>query len=122
MNPTTIGKSIESAGGGIIGAVAFLLVGIGIGVAYVVWKAYQQKVNEDKDEDKRRIEKLENEVSDLRKEGKEREEKLIGLVADGQKIQVQTNTILKEIKIEQKEIRTQLAYLQGSVNSLAKKE
>ena len=120
MDPVSVGKGIGEAGGGIVGAVAFLMVALGIGIAYVVWNAYQKKVNEDKEEDKKRIDKLETEVVDLRKEGRERENKLIELVAEGQRIQNQTNVLLADVNIEQKDIKTRLAYLQGSVDNLRK--
>jgi uncharacterized protein HemX len=116
----TIGKGIGDAGGGIAGAIAVLMVSLGIGIAYIVWKEYQKKISEDKTEDKKRIEKLEKEVVDLRNEGRERENKLIGLVADGQRIQNQTNVLLADVNIEQKDIKTRLAYLQGSVDNLRK--
>lgn len=116
----TIGKGIGDAGGGIAGAIAVLMVSLGIGIAYIVWKEYQKKIAEDKTEDKKRIEKLEKEVVDLRNEGRERENKLIGLVADGQRIQNQTNVLLADVNIEQKDIKTRLAYLQGSVDNLRK--
>ena len=118
MEPVAIGKGIDAAGGGIVGAIAILLVALGIGIALVVWKAYQKKIEEDKKDDEKRIDKLETEVSELRKESREREGKLIELVANGQKVQAQTNNILTEIKTDQTEMRSQLAYLQGSVNQL----
>ena len=64
VDPVTIGKGIDAAGGGIVGAIAILLVVLGIGIAFVIWKAYQKKIT------------------------------------------------------EQTEMRSQLAYLQGSVNQL----
>ena len=118
VDPVTIGKGIDAAGGGIDGAIAILLVVLGIGIAFVIWKAYQKKIEEDKKDDEKRIDKLETEVSELRKESREREGRLIELVANGQKVQAQTNNILTEIKTEQTEMRSQLAYLQGSVNQL----
>mgnify|MGYP000898981681 FL=1 len=118
VGPVTIGKGIDAAGGGIVGAIAILLVVLGIGIAFVIWKAYQKKIEEDKKDDEKRIDKLETEVSELRKESREREGRLIELVANGQKVQAQTNNILTEIKTEQTEMRSQLAYLQGSVNQL----
>ncbi len=118
VGPVTIGKGIDAAGGGIVGAIAILLVVLGIGIAFVIWKAYQKKIEEDKKDDEKRIDKLETEVSELRKESREREDRLIELVANGQKVQAQTNNILTEIKTEQTEMRSQLAYLQGSVNQL----
>ena len=63
VDPMSIGKGIESAGGGIIGAIALLMVGLGLGIAYSLWKAYQDKVKEDKTEDQKRIEKLERKLS-----------------------------------------------------------
>jgi uncharacterized protein HemX len=121
MEPiATIGKGIGDAGGGIVGAIAVLMVSLGIGIAYILWKEYQKKITEDKTEDKKRIEKLEKEVIDLRDEGRGRENKLIELVAEGQKIQNQTNVLLADVNIEQKDIKTRLAYLQGSVDNLRK--
>jgi hypothetical protein len=122
MDVVSIGKSIGQAGGDVWGAIGVLMVSLGIGIAWVLWKAYQEKITEDKSEDKKRIGKLETEVIQLRQEGNERENKLINLVADGQRIQNQTNMLLADVNVEQKDIKTRLAYLQGSVDNLNRKK
>lgn len=111
----SIGKGIESAGGGIIGAIALLMVGLGLGTAYSLWKAYQDKVKEDKTEDQKRIEKLEREVEVLREDSRKREDKLIQLVEEGQKIQTKQNEILAEINARQNVIQTEISAIKSQI-------
>jgi len=125
VDVATIGKGIGDAGGGIMGALAILMVGLGLGMAYLVWKEYQKKITEDKTEDQKRIDKLEKEVEELREEGRQlreegriREDKLIQLVAEGQKIQTQQNQILAEINTKQTEIKTEISYIKGQIGGL----
>ena len=115
VDPLSIGKGIESAGGGIIGAIALLMVGLGLGSAYCLWKAYQDKVKEDKTEDQRRIEKLEREVEVLREDSRKREDKLIQLVEEGQKIQTKQNEILAEINARQNVIQTEISAIKSQI-------
>lgn len=125
MDVATIGKGIGDAGGGIMGALAILMVGLGLGMAYLVWKEYQKKITEDKTEDQKRIEKLEKEVEELREEGRQlredgrkREDKLIQLVAEGQKIQTQQNQILSEINAKQTEIKSEISFIKGQIGGI----
>ena len=125
MDVAMIGKGIGDAGGGIMGALAILMVGLGLGMAYLVWKEYQKKITEDKTEDQKRIEKLEKEVEELREEGRQlredgrkREDKLIQLVAEGQKIQTQQSQILAEINTKQTEIKTEIGYIKWQIGGI----
>ncbi len=101
---------IQGAGGGMVGAVALLLVGLGLGVAMYLWRAYQKQLADTKAEDKEEKTQLRKEVDELREEGRVREERLMGLVAQGQQLQQDTNKILFDIKSE-------LAYLRGAVGA-----
>lgn len=122
VDPMSIGKGIESAGGGIIGAIALLMVGLGLGSAYCLWKAYQDKVKEDKTEDQKRIERLEREVGVLREEGRKREDKLIQLVEEGQKIQTKQNEILVEINARQSVIQTEISAIKSQIIKVKARE
>ena len=115
VDPMSIGKGVESAGGGIIGAIALLMVGLGLGIAYCLWKAYQDKVKEDKTEDQKRIERLEREVEVLRENSRKREDKLIQLVEEGQKIQTKQNEILVEINARQNVIQTEISAIKSQI-------
>ena len=109
------GTILEKAGGGIIGAVALLLVALGIGVALYIWRAYQKTLAEAKAEDKEEKDQLRAEVKALREEGKEREEKLLALVTEQQRLQQDVTEILREIRTEQSAQGKQLAALQAAV-------
>lgn len=122
VDPMSIGKGIESAGGGIIGAIALLMVGLGLGIAYCLWKAYQDKVKEDKTEDQKRIERLEREVGALREDGRKREDKLIQLVEEGQKIQTKQNEILVEINARQSVIQTEISAIKSQIIKVKARE
>lgn len=122
VDPMSIGKGVESAGGGIIGAIALLMVGLGLGIAYCLWKAYQDKVKEDKTEDQKRIERLEREVGVLREEGRKREDKLIQLVEEGQKIQTKQNEILVEINARQSVIQTEISAIKSQIIKVKARE
>lgn len=122
MDAVSLGQGISSAGGGIIGALAFLMVGLGLGIAYLLWRAYQDKIKEDKTEDQKRIEKLEKEVGELREEsrqlredGRKREDRLMKLVEEGQKIQTRQNEILAEINATQTKIQTEISFIKGQI-------
>ena len=122
VDPMSIGKGIESAGGGIIGAIALLMVGLGLGSAYCLWKAYQDKVKEDNTEDQKRIERLEREVGVLREDGRKREDKLIQLVEEGQKIQTKQNEILVEINARQNVIQTEISAIKSQIIKVKARE
>lgn len=122
VDPMSIGKGVESAGGGIIGAIALLMVGLGLGIAYCLWKAYQDKVKEDKTEDQKRIERLEREVGVLREDGRKREDKLIQLVEEGQKIQTKQNEILVEINARQSVIQTEISAIKSQIIKVKARE
>jgi uncharacterized protein HemX len=109
--------AIGKSGGGVIGAVAVLLVGLGLLVAWRVWQAYQKSLESDKEEDRQDKTALRDEVKALREEGKEREGKLLQLVSDGQRIQQETNEILKEVRAEQQAQGKQLATIQGAMEA-----
>ncbi len=110
-------KAIGTSGGGIVGAVAVLLVGLGLLVAWRVWQAYQKRLDADKEEDQAEKAVLREEVKSLREESREREIRLIELVADGQRLQQETNEILKEIRAEQQAQGRQIAVLQATVEA-----
>jgi hypothetical protein len=99
------GTEIAKAGGGIIGAVALLIVGWFFAARYI-WKAYQAQLNDAKKEDQAEKQALRDEIKALRDEGRQREEKLLLLVSSQQEVQRDTNQILTEI-------RGELAYLRG---------
>jgi membrane protein involved in colicin uptake len=122
VDPMSIGKGVESAGGGIIGAIALLMVGLGLGIAYCLWKAYQDKVKEDKTEDQKRIERLEREVEVLREDSRKREDKLIQLVEEGQKIQTKQNEILVEINARQSVIQTEISAIKSQIIKVKARE
>lgn len=104
------GAIIEKAGGGIIGAVALLLVGLGIGVAFYIWKAYQKQLEDNRKEDQAEKQTLRDDLKALRADGHDREEKLLLLVVSQQEVQKDTNRILTEI-------RGELSYLRGATEA-----
>ena len=101
---------------------SLLMVGLGLGIAYCLWKAYQDKVKEDKTEDQKRIERLEREVGVLREDGRKREDKLIQLVEEGQKIQTKQNEILVEINARQSVIQTEISAIKSQIIKVKARE
>lgn len=103
MNIGTVGESIGAAGGGLLGAVAVLLVLLGVGVAFFVWKAYQSSVETNqkeliklREEDREEKAELRRELQAVRDESRVREGRLIELTASQQQLQRETNKILEK--------------------------
>jgi|GEM_PF-5279130 len=109
---------LQAGGGGISGAIAYLLVFFGAGISIFLWKAYQKKLEEDKEEDKKEKEHLRQDLNELRKEGRERESKLITLVENGQRIQSETNDLIREFGIDQRHMKSEQTQMKSDISYL----
>jgi uncharacterized protein HemX len=103
-----IGTAVQAAGGGIIGAVAVMMVALGVGAAYLLFRAYQKNLEDNRKDDAQEKQCLRDEIKALREEGTAREVKLLELVANQQAVAKDTNSILQEI-------RNELSYLKGVI-------